>query len=254
MNIDFSLVLAILVFVTGIIWSVDHFFFARKRQQQTEDAKDPLVVEYAKFLFPVVAIVFVLRGFIAEPFRIPSGSMLPTLEVGDFILVNKFSYGLRVPVLNYKLIEIDDPKRGDVVVFRYPEDPSIDYIKRVIGLPGDKIAYYNKTLYVNGDPQTQVPKGSYEVQHYGRFARLQENLNNIEHDILINQYIATADATYEVPAGHYFVMGDNRDNSRDSRYWGFVPNKNLVGRAFLVWMNWGRGNGLSWERIGTVIK
>jgi len=254
MNIDFSLVLAILVFVTGIIWAVDHFLFAKKRQQQVEQVKDPIVVEYAKFLFPVVAIVFVLRGFIAEPFRIPSGSMLPTLEVGDFILVNKSSYGIRIPVLNYKLIEIDDPKRGDVVVFRYPEDPSIDYIKRVIGLPGDKIAYYNKTLYVNGDPQTQVAKGSYEVQHYGQFARLQEKLNNIEHDILLNQYIANPDMTYEVPAGHYFVMGDNRDNSRDSRVWGFVPDENLVGRAFFVWMNWGGGNGLSWRRIGTVIK
>ena len=254
MNIDFSLILVILVFVTGIIWLVDHLFFAKKRQQQGAEVKEPIVVEYAKFLFPVVAIVFVLRGFVAEPFRIPSGSMLPTLEVGDFILVNKFSYGIRLPVVNYKLIDLGDPQRGDVVVFRYPEDPSIDFIKRVVGVPGDKIAYYNKTLYVNGDPQPQVPMGSYEVQQYGRFARLQENLNNVQHDILVNNHLMSPDINVEVPAGHYFVMGDNRDNSRDSRVWGFVPDENLVGRAFLIWMNWGGGTGLSWRRIGTVIQ
>jgi len=254
MNIDFSLILVILVFATGVIWLVDHLLFAKKRKARGEEVKDPIVVEYAKFLFPVVAIVFVLRGFVAEPFRIPSGSMLPTLEVGDFILVNKFSYGIRLPVINYKLIDLGDPERGDVVVFRYPEDPSIDFIKRVVGVPGDKIAYYNKTLYVNGDPQAQVAKGTYEVQHYGRFARLQEKLDNVQHDILVNNYLVSPDMNVEVPEGHYFVMGDNRDNSRDSRVWGFVPDENLVGRAFLIWMNWGGGNGLSWQRIGTMIE
>lgn len=251
MNIDFSLVLFVLVAITGVIWGIDHWFFERKREDRDVDPKEPIVVEYARFLFPVVLIVFVLRGFIAEPFKIPSGSMLPTLEIGDFILVSKFAYGVRIPVINKKIIDLGSPQRGDVIVFRYPEDPSIDYIKRVIGEPGDKIAYYNKILYVNDKPQQYVDKGLYEVANHGPSSRLEEKLDRLNHDILVNGFVPSTDGIYEVPAGHYFVMGDNRDNSRDSRVWGFVPDENLVGRAFFIWMHWNAGP--SFGRIGTVI-
>ncbi len=258
MNIDFSLVLIILVLITGVIWGVDHLLFEKRRIARAKElgqkAREPVMVEYARFLFPVVVIVFLLRGFIAEPFRIPSGSMLPTLEVGDFILVSKSSYGIRLPVLNKKIIDFSVPERGDVIVFRYPEDPSIDYIKRVVGIPGDKITYQDKKLYINGSPQPQLELGNYQVDSYGQFARLQEVLGGEKHDILVNRRIPASDSEYTVPEGHYFAMGDNRDNSRDSRAWGFVPDENLVGRAFFIWMNWGGGNGLSFSRIGTVIR
>lgn len=256
MSVDFSLVLFVLVVVTGVVWSIDHFFFEKKREAKAfEDKiepKEPIIVEYARFLFPVVLIVFILRGFIAEPFRIPSGSMLPTLEIGDFILVSKFSYGVRVPVINKKVIDLGSPERGDVIVFRYPENPSIDYIKRVIGVPGDKIAYYNKTVYINDKPQNQTDKGIYEVENQGKYSHQREHLNDVHHDILVNPFLPASDFVIEVPAGHYFVMGDNRDNSRDSRAWGFVPDGNLVGRAFFVWMHWNGGPGF--KRIGTVIE
>lgn len=258
MNIDFSLVLVILVLITGVIWAVDHLLFEKKRlaraKEQGKEAREPILVEYARFLFPVVVIVFLLRGFIAEPFRIPSGSMLPTLEVGDFILVSKSSYGIRIPVLNKKIFDYAAPQRGDVIVFRYPEDPSVDYIKRVVGVPGDKITYQNKILYINGDPQPQLQLGNYQVDRYGLFSRLQETLNGHKHDILVNARIAASDSEYVVPEGHYFAMGDNRDNSRDSRAWGFVPDENLVGRAFFIWMNWNSEHGPTWSRIGRVIR
>lgn len=256
MSVDFSLVLFVLTAVTGVIWGIDHWLFEAKREekalQEKIESKEPLLVEYARFLFPVVLIVFVLRGFIAEPFKIPSGSMLPTLEIGDFILVSKFSYGVRLPVINKKIIDLGSPQRGDVIVFRYPEDPSIDYIKRVIGEPGDKIAYYNKVLYVNDKPQQYADKGIYQVGNQGQFSRLEEKLDTLKHDILVNAFLQSSDGIYEVPAGHYFVMGDNRDNSRDSRAWGFVPDENLVGRAFFIWMNWNEGP--AFNRIGTVIE
>lgn len=256
MSVDFSLILFILVVITGIIWGIDHYFFEDKRLEKAFDdkiePKEPIAVEYARFLFPVVLIVFVLRGFIAEPFRIPSGSMLPTLEIGDFILVSKFSYGVRIPVINKKVIDLGAPEKGDVVVFRYPENPSIDYIKRVVGVPGDKVAYQNKVLYINDIPQKQNYIGKYNVENYGAFAHLRENLDNVRHDILVNTNFPGSGFVREVPAGHYYVMGDNRDNSRDSRAWGFVPDENLVGRAFFVWMHWNGGPGFS--RIGTVIE
>ena len=258
MNVDFSLVLVVLVMITGLIWGIDHLLFEKKRiaraREQGKEPREPVLVEYARFLFPVVVIVFLLRGFIAEPFRIPSGSMLPTLEVGDFILVSKSSYGIRLPVLNKKILDFSSPKRGDVIVFRYPEDPSVDYIKRVVGVPGDKITYQNKMIYVNGEPQPQMQIGSYTVDRYGQFAHLQEILNGSKHDILVNPRIPASDSEYTIPDGHYFAMGDNRDNSRDSRAWGFVPDENLVGRAFFIWMNWSGENGLSWSRIGTIIR
>ncbi len=257
MNIDFSLILAILILVSGIIWAADAWFFAPRRsgaENAAEEIKEPAIVEFSRFIFPVVLIVFVLRGFIAEPFRIPSGSMLPTLEIGDFILVSKFSYGIRIPVINRKIIDLGKPERGDVIVFRYPENPSIDYIKRVIGVPGDEIAYYNKILYINGKMAEQQPVGPY-AGGFLQYQRLTETLPDpkLKHDILHASSQAAQDFILTVPENGYFVMGDNRDNSRDSRYWGFVPDENLLGRAFFVWMSWEFGHWPKWRRIGTVI-
>jgi len=259
MNLDFSLILAVLSIITGIIWGLDHFFLRKKRitsgdlDEKTGQVREPLLVEYSRFLFPVVFIVFLLRGFIAEPFRIPSGSMLPTLEIGDFILVSKFSYGVRVPVINKKLVEFGGPERGDVIVFRYPENPSIDYIKRVIGVPGDEIAYYNKVVHVNGKKTDLKPEGVYQAG-FPSVKRLNENLAGVEHDILIDDLRPAGDFILTVPKGNYFVLGDNRDNSRDSRYWGFVPDENLVGKAFLIWLNWELWSSMpKFSRIGTLI-
>ncbi len=261
---DFSLVLAIAIIVSGTIWAADKWFFASRRIQKYEQEKhqgieseivEPPVVEFSRFIFPVVLIVFILRGFIAEPFRIPSGSMLPTLEVGDFILVSKFNYGVRLPVINKKIIELGNPERGDVVVFRYPENPSIDYIKRVIGVPGDEIGYYNKVLYINGKMAEQQPIGDYAAGFYN-FKRITEKLPDpeLDHNILVSDLQAASDFVLVVPAKSYFVMGDNRDNSRDSRVWGFVPDENLVGRAFFVWMSWEWKHWPKWHRVGSVIR
>ncbi|MGD8594083.1 MAG: signal peptidase I, partial [Gammaproteobacteria bacterium] len=179
--------------------------------------------------------------------------------VGDFILVNKFAYGARLPVINTKIIDISEPQRGDVAVFRYPKEPSTDYIKRVIGLPGDRISYYNKQLYINGDPIAVEEKAVYQgvgsgIGMSGAHLKI-EDLNGIKHQILIDRHRPTINDEFIVPEGHYFVMGDNRDNSNDSRFWGTVPEENLVGRAFLIWMNWDSANGgVSWDRIGTSIK
>lgn len=259
MNIDFSLILLVATLATGIIWGLDALLFAKKRQttaevdEETGKPKEPILVEYARFLFPVVLIVLLLRGFVAEPFRIPSGSMLSTLEIGDFILVNKFSYGIRPPVWNHKIINLSDPERGDVIVFRYPENPSIDYIKRVVGVPGDEIAYYNKVLYINGKRVEQEPLGVYQAG-FPNIKRFKEQLGDVEHDILVNVMYPAGDFVVTVPENSYFVLGDNRDNSRDSRFWGFVPDENLVGKAFMIWMNWEWGHWPKWNRIGTIIE
>jgi len=262
MNIDFSLVLAIVALVSGSIWGIDKWLFAAKRSHENIEnemgeklTNEPAVVEFSRFIFPVVLIVFLLRGFIAEPFRIPSGSMLPTLEVGDFILVSKFNYGIRIPVINKKVIDFAIPERGDVIVFRYPENPSIDYIKRVIGVPGDEIGYYNKVLHINGKRAGQQPKGDYAASFHN-FKKMSEKLPSpeVNHNILVSNMQAPSDFILTVPDNSYFVMGDNRDNSRDSRVWGFVPDENLVGRAFFVWMSWEWGNWPKWGRVGTVIK
>ncbi|MGD9164550.1 MAG: signal peptidase I, partial [Chromatiales bacterium] len=199
----------------------------------------------------------------------PSGSMMPTLLVGDFILVNKFSYGIRLPVLNSKVIDVGDPQRGDPVVFRYPKQPHIDYIKRVVGLPGDTIHYKNKILYINGEAMEQTPIGSYSDNGSGKrmngATKAVENLHGVEHTILVHPLAPNfasgcsvlARGPITVPEGHYFVMGDNRDNSNDSRCWGFVPDENLVGKAFGIWMNWDSELGgfppIAWERIGRSI-
>jgi signal peptidase I len=218
----------------------------------------PWYMEYTASFFPVILLVFVLRSFLFEPFRIPSGSMIPTLQIGDLILVNKYQYGIRLPIVNRKIVPIGDPQQGDVIVFRFPLNTTQDYIKRVVGLPGDRVEYRNRQLYLNGAPVPTKPAERYfeegRVQYYAQYT---ERLGSIEHRIIVNEgpgvpamrgiqhthpgacdYTA-AGVTCKVPAGHYFVMGDNRDNSEDSRYWGFVPDENIVGRAFFIWMNFG---------------
>jgi signal peptidase I len=269
---DFATILTLAVIVTGAIWSADAVFFRRRRGLRVRElrvqgadehrlkraAHGPLLVEYARTFFPVLLIVLLVRSFLVEPFRIPSGSMMPTLLVGDFILVNKFAYGLRLPVLNTKFVQTGEPRRGDVVVFRYPENPSVDYIKRVIGLPGDRIAYYHKTLNINGEPVKQEPLKPYAGPEAdlvsGAEMRL-EYLPGAEHKILVQAWKPSAEGEFTVPAGQYFVMGDNRDNSNDSRYWGTVPEDHLVGKAFVIWMNWSSSNGgIGRERIGMTIR
>lgn len=277
MNIDFAAVLVMLTFASGFIWLFDSLFLANKRAGRTvtdtdkkeaeikretkgREASDdkPLLVDYARSFFPIFLFVLVLRSFIVEPFRIPSASMMPTLLIGDFILVNKYEYGIRLPVLNNKIVDNGTPERGDVIVFRYPVDPDIPYIKRVVGLPGDHVAYYDKTLYINGEPMEQEVVGAYSAVGSGKIMdgvslRI-EDLETMEHLILVDRDTFSPAVEGTVPAGHYFVLGDNRDNSKDSRYWGFVPDTNLVGRAFMIWMNWDtRNGGIDWSRIGTIL-
>ena len=244
----FALIMVIVLTITGLIWLLDIFVLSKKR---AANAKDPILVEYSKSFFPVILLVFFIRSFIAEPFKIPSGSMMPTLLAGDFILVSKFSYGIRVPILNYTMIEVDKPKRGDVFVFHYPPKPSIDYIKRVVGLPGDVIEYKSKTLYINDKKieQTFIDKYPYVMNeiHHIEAKEFKEALDNVNHSILIHD-LPGENFKFEVPQGHYLAFGDNRDNSSDSRVWGFVPEHNLVGRAFFIWFNFGE-----LKRIGTII-
>lgn len=258
MDYDFSFFLVIATFVTGVVWG-GFWLYLKYTQQPYPSVQEPLIVEYARSFFPVVLIVLLLRSFLFEPFRIPSASMMPTLLIGDFILVNKFSYGVRLPVLNTKIIELGQPQRGDIVVFRYPKQPSVDYIKRVIGLPGDRIAYFDKKLIVNGQPTKQVSLGRYQGVGQGNSMtgaeQLAEDLLGVEHSILTSHGVSTVEDVFVVPKGQYFVMGDNRDNSNDSRYWGTVPEANLVGKAFFIWMNWDlENNGIAFSRIGTILK
>lgn len=258
MDYDFSFFLVAATFVTGLVWG-GYLVYLKLSDRQAEDVKEPLLVEYARSFFPIVLIVLLLRSFLVEPFRIPSGSMMPTLLIGDFILVNKFSYGIRLPVLNDKVIEIGEPERGDIVVFRYPKEPSVDYIKRVIGLPGDRVAYYNKKVYINGKPAKQVSLGRYQGVGQGAnmsgAEHLLEDLQGVEHSILISRGLPSMEGVFVVPEGQYFVMGDNRDNSNDSRYWGTVPEQNLVGKAFFIWMSWDwQHKGIGFDRIGTILK
>jgi len=258
MDFDFSFFLFAATIVTGIIW-YGYLFHLKRASIDYVEENEPLLVEYARSFFPVVLIVFLLRSFIAEPFRIPSGSMMPTLLIGDFILVNKFTYGIRLPVINKKIIDVNKPQRGDAVVFRYPKNPSVDYIKRLIGLPGDRISYANKQLTINGKLIKQDSLGRYQGLGQGKAMTgaeiLSEDLQIVKHDILVNHNAPNIKGTFIVPKGHYFMMGDNRDNSNDSRYWGTVPEANLVGKAFFIWMNWDwEYKGIGYDRIGTVIK
>ena len=297
---NFALILFVLMVLTGIVWCLDTFYLARLRRQAAGRAlaefdvrsaklmadgvkpdsnvnaraelehrllRQPTWIEYSGSFFPVIALVFVLRSFLYEPFKIPTSSMVPTLLVGDLILVNKFTYGVRLPILNQKIIDVNDPKRGDVMVFKYPKDMSQDYIKRVIGVPGDKIIYENKRLTVNDKPVSYTQMDDYlddqELIYHKQFTEL---LPEKQHRILNREGFPTVRAeavenfpyreacdfsqdkfTCTVPEGNYFMMGDNRDNSQDSRYWGFVPNKNIVGKAFVVWMNLGNP-----KRIGGI--
>lgn len=258
MDFDFSFFLLAATIVTGLIWG-GYLLMLKSKGAAFDEENEPIIVEYARSFFPIVLIVLLLRSFLAEPFRIPSGSMMPTLLVGDFILVNKFTYGIRLPVLNTKVLELNEPQRGDIVVFRFPKDPAVDYIKRVIGLPGDKIVYDNKKLYVNDKPVEQVSLGRYQGFGQGEemtgAEHLLENLTGVEHSILIRHGAVSAEGVYVVPEGSYLVMGDNRDNSNDSRYWGTVPEENLVGKAFFIWMSWDwQYKGVSFDRIFTVLK
>jgi signal peptidase I len=251
--LNFALFLLLLLVVTGLVWLLDKYFLRRRR---SKDAKQPWWVEYSISFFPVILIVFLLRSFLVEPFKIPSSSMVPTLLVGDFILVNKFTYGIRLPVANRKIVELGSPERGDVMVFRYPEDPSLDYIKRVVGLPGDRVEYRNKRLSINGSPVPTRQIEDYLSKERMQFSRrYAESLGHVEHELLLEEdappsmassraFPFAANCNYNmtglactVPPGHYFVMGDNRDNSSDSRVWGFVPDENIVGKAFFIWLN-----------------
>ncbi|KND61794.1 Signal peptidase I [Candidatus Burkholderia verschuerenii] len=285
---NFALVLLILVVLTGIAWVLDKLVFVPQRKRAAEAAvaefdrqqervgerfadenaeqtrtrlrdeklRQPWWLEYTASFFPVILAVFVVRSFIVEPFKIPSGSMVPTLLVGDFILVNKYDYGLRLPIVNTKVTQGRPLQRGDVVVFRYPKDESVDYIKRVIGLPGDTIAYEDKKLTINGKPVPEAAQPDFfDEERVGYAKQFTEDLDGRQNNILNNPqvppFVIGADdfpfrdncvynsqgVTCKVPPGHYFMMGDNRDNSADSRYWGFVSDANIVGRAFFIWMN-----------------
>ena len=293
---NFALLLFMATVVTGVYWLAERFYFLPQREKAAADLEtnalkrsealrqqgiskvdsdvteakrhilaQPWWLDWTAGLFPVIIGVFILRSFLFEPFKIPSGSMIPTLLVGDLILVNKFHYGLRLPVLNTKLTEGEAPKRGDVMVFRYPPKPSLDYIKRVVGVPGDEVAYLNKRLTINGKPlPTNALPEFFDEDTMRYFKQFEETLGDKPHRLLnddsrpafvpgADEFEFKANCRYsiegvvcKVPQGHYFMMGDNRDNSLDSRYWGFVPDKNIVGKAFFVWMNFG-----SLKRIGS---
>ena len=263
MHFDFAAFLVLATFIAGIIWLADYLWFkprrdAKSSRQTGKPAAEPVFVEYARSFFPVLLLVLVLRSFLFEPFKIPSGSMMPTLLVGDFILVNKFAYGIRIPVWEKEIWDIGKPRHGDVAVFRFPQDPSLDYIKRVIGLPGDRISYFKRTLKVNGKIVAKTAKGEYN----GEDAELmrppilhfEQSFAGHTFDILEQPMNFSLEGQGEVPDGHYFVMGDNRDNSNDSRAWGFVPAENLVGRADRIWMSWdSEDTRVRFERIGRAI-
>lgn len=267
MDFDFELILVILTLVSGGIWALDRLLWASARESKSMDkdsVREPVIVEYAHSLFPVFLIVLILRSFIAEPYQIPSGSMKPTLLIGDFIIVNKFSYGVRLPVLENKVFSTGEPQRGDVMVFRYPKDNETNYIKRVIGIPGDHVRYSNKTLYINGKAMPQklvaAAPGECERRVDPNAIEKTEDLDGVIHHI----YICGEGSpfTYErtVPKGNYLVFGDNRDNSNDSRYWDFVPEENLVGKATMIWFSsnpdndWFSGDRVRWDRIGSFIE
>lgn len=264
----FEMILFGLVCISGLTIAFCRFAAPQLSGQDPE----PWYLDYARSFFPVLLLVFILRGFIAEPFRIPSGSMLPTLEIGDFILVNKFSYGVRLPIIHKKIVEFGEPERGDVVVFRHPPQNKVSYIKRMVGLPGDQIEYRGNELIVNGERVTTVPEGEYLPYGESRSLSLYTQTiaaetdaqggelvgEMVEYSVLFNMSRANSGRKGKliVPAGHYFVMGDNRDNSADSRSWGLVPDQNIIGKAFFVWFHYDsvKGGGLKLSRVGTDIE
>ena len=293
---NFALLLFLATVITGAYWVAERVYFLPRRRRAAQAIEDAAVARRAELdrmgiqkndvdvgdakgrllmqpwwldwtagLFPVIAAVFLLSSFLFEPFKIPSGSMIPTLLVGDLILVNKFTYGVRLPVVNTKITQGTPPARGDVMVFRYPPQPSLDYIKRVVGVPGDEVAYINKRLTINGKAiDTKEMPDFFEEDAMRYFKQFEEQLGGQPHRLLNNQDVpafvqGASNFAYrencrycvegvvcKVPEGHYFMMGDNRDNSLDSRYWGFVPDANIVGKAFFVWMNFG-----NLKRIGS---
>ncbi|AHK78671.1 signal peptidase [Ectothiorhodospira haloalkaliphila] len=274
MTFDLELILVLGTLVTGLVWLADVIWWRKSRMAAVQEAnpgqdkrvakvaakaQEPWYVDYAKAFLPVLLIVLVLRSFVAEPFRIPSGSMMPTLLVGDFILVSKSSYGIRLPVVRTRIINTGQPQRGDVAVFRYPANPREDYIKRIVGVPGDRVGFHGKRLYINGEPVPQEVLGIYEGQGSGAVmtgARLmEERINGVSHQVLAWPDRQSAEGEVVVPEGHYFALGDNRDNSNDSRFWGFVPEENLVGRALFIWMHWDHGaREMDFSRLGTRIQ
>lgn len=260
-----DLILVSLSALTGAIWALDAMFFKPRRVAATvgDEPDEPVVVEYARSFFPVIVIVLIIRSFLFEPFRIPSDSMMPTLLDGDFIFVNKYTYGLRLPVANTRIVELGSPARGDVVVFRLPSDPHTNFIKRVVGLPGDTIEYRDKQVFINGEPAPREINGVYEGPGRnlpvgrGRPRVAVETLDGTVHNILLTPNRQGKEGVFQVPEGHYFLMGDNRDNSHDSRYPGvsFIPEGNLVGKAVRIWMNWDVPNATPiWSRIGDRIQ
>ena len=258
-HFDFAVLLTVLTAVTGIGWVIDKLFLASRRRSLIGDGADKpgWIIDFCRSFFPVIFAVLMLRSFVAEPFRIPSESMLPTLIKGDFILVNKFSYGLRDPVFHWKFLGDGKPKRGDVVVFRWPRDASTDFIKRIVGVPGDHLVYRDKTLFVNGEPARLEADGVYASPAPGGDVRyrMTEDLTDVRHHVIVDPNRPAEDFDMVVPPGHYFAMGDNRDGSFDSRGWGTVPERNLVGRAFFIWMSWdGQRKRPYFSRIGTVIR
>ncbi|HLS05525.1 MAG TPA: signal peptidase I [Wenzhouxiangella sp.] len=262
MNLDFALILTLLTLVAAVLWVLEKFWLRPRRRGKEASGALGKTTETLGSLFPVLLLVLVFRSFLFEPFKIPSGSMIPTLWIGDFIVVNKFSYGLRLPVLNKKILSTGEPGRGDVIVFRYPEDERVNYIKRVIGVPGDSISYRNKVLYINGEPAEQQPDGPWVGEGLNRNppgsrpVKYTESLGGGAHSIVV--YPQRGNNGFQavtVPEGHYFVMGDNRDQSLDSRSWGFVPEENLLGRAVRIWMHWDCSRGcIDFRRIGDKIE
>ncbi len=287
---NFALILFVLTVFTGVLYVADKLVFRKQRRAKAArlladfdarnraalDRREPIVeqerksledgtvrqpawLEYTASFFPVILVVFLLRSFLFEPFRIPSGSMVPTLEIGDLILVNKYEYGIRLPVINKKVVALGQPQRGDVMVFRYPLNPAQDYIKRVVGLPGDRVEYVNKRLTLNGQPvPTEKTEPYYDAERMRSYPQFVEQLADTSHRLIIDESVSPgmgreapgnthpgacqysgSGVVCQVPAGHYFMMGDNRDNSEDGRFWGFVPDENIVGRAFFIWMNFG---------------
>ena len=287
---NFALILFVLTVFTGVLYAADKLVFRPQRKAKAArlladfdsrnraalDRHEPIVeqerksledgavrqpawLEYTASFFPVILVVFLLRSFLFEPFRIPSGSMVPTLEIGDLILVNKYEYGIRLPVVNKKVLDLGQPKRGDVMVFRYPLNTSQDYIKRVVGLPGDRVEYVNKQLTINGQPvPLEKVEPYYESERMRSYPQFAERLGDTLHRLIVDDSVSPgmgreapgnthpgacqysgSGVVCQVPPGHYFMMGDNRDNSEDSRFWGFVPDENIVGRAFFIWMNFG---------------